>query len=484
MKRFFVLSALFLAPSAEAQQVTPISRLPAAAALNGSELVPCVQNGVTVKCTASQVANTVTIIPSGSALGTPASINLTNATNYPAAQIVGTIAANQIAQISLATGVLGTLPIAQVSNIVSANTAMTMCASGCGFSSILDFAIWVNTVTFTGNYLVTLNISAGTYPATGSYPTYVDMQGANWSHVQILGATASSTILNFNNLNNANNPAFFARNGAALYFINHVTLNGIGGRTGTHVWAANSAGAAFSVQGQASVHAGGDVVLNDFYYDVLADVGGYFLGDAGVTGNRAGDVNFLARHTGVIHCEGCFANDAGDAPNNLGFNFLAENDGVVWADGSTATAGLEGGFSASAGGAAWYHNVTVSGSGGPGLFAFLGGIMFVDGAHSTSNAIGMAAVTSGRISGSTLTISGNTGDGVRIDHGWYEGTAITSKTNGGYGFDVFDGSWGRFFSSASASTGNTSGLSYVDIGNACTSTSQTNCDVGSSIVVN
>lgn len=370
-------------------------------------------------------------------------------------------------------------------NIITANKTVTMCASGCTFSSILDFNTYVNTLTILGNYTVTLNISAGTYPATGSYPISFLMQGGNWSHVQILGAAAATTILNFNNLNNNNAPAFFAQYGAHLNFINHVTINGVGGMTGTHTWAdPGSAGAAFSVQGHASVHAGADVVMNNYYYDVLADVGGYFLGDAGVTGNHAGDVNFLARHGGVIHCEGCFANDAGDASMGLGCNFLAENDGVVWADSSTATAGLIGGFCASAGGAAWYHNVTVSGSSGPGLYSFLGGIMFVDGSTSTSNNMGMMAATSGRIMGSNVTVSGNTQHGVMLDHGYFEGTAITSKNNGKYGFYVIDGSWGRFFSTASLSTGNTSGLSWVDIGSACTSTSSTNCDVASSIVVN
>ncbi|GEB36528.1 hypothetical protein GLI01_05630 [Gluconacetobacter liquefaciens] len=371
-----------------------------------------------------------------------------------------------------------------LSYVVASSVTKTMCATSCDFTSILDFGRWVGKVVIIGDATITLAISTGTYPASGSYPNVVDMSGPNWSRVRILGNSAANTVLNFNNLANNNYSAFYAHDGAALAFINHITINGIGARTGTHTWADLSAGSAFLAQGNSSIHAGADVIVNDYYYDVTADVGGEFLGDAGFTGNRAGDANFLARHGGKIHCEGCIANDAGDAPNGLGFNFLAESDGAVWADGSTATAGLVGGFSASAGGSAWYHSVTVSGSGGPGLFAFLGGIMFIDKATSTANAIGMEAATGGRISGGTVMLSGNAGDGVLLDHGWFEGSAVTSKNNGGYGFRVIDGSFGRFFSSASASTGNTSGLSYVDPGSACTSTSAMNCDVGSSIVIN
>jgi len=359
-----------------------------------------------------------------------------------------------------------------------------MCASGCTYSSILDFAAWINTISIVGNYQIVLNISAGTYPASGSYTTYVDMHGPNWSRVQIIGAGSGSTVLNFNNLNNLNNPAFFARDGATLRFINGLTINGIGGRTGTHTWANLSAGAAFSVQGNGAVHAGGDMIMNDWYYDVLADMGGYFLGDAGVTGNRAGDANFLARHGGSIHCERCAANGAGDVTNNLGFNFLAETGGHLWADGSVAKGGLFGGFCASAGGTAWYHNVTATEGSGAGIFAFLGGILFADGSTSSGNLIGVKAITNGKITASNVRSRNNISDGYHIDHGYFEGYDDTASGNGGYGAFIVDGAWARFFKSSSLFENNAKGKSFVDLGAACSSTTDTDCHTASSILIN
>ena len=74
---------------------TKVSALPAASAMSGTEIIPCVQTAATKGCTARQIANTANSIASGATLGTPASISLFNGTNLP-----------------LTTGVSGTLAIA------------------------------------------------------------------------------------------------------------------------------------------------------------------------------------------------------------------------------------------------------------------------------------------------------------------------------------------------------------------------------------
>lgn len=128
--------------------------------------------------------------------------------------------------------------------------------------------------------------------------------------------------------------------------------------------------------------------------------------------------------------------------------------------------------------------MTATGGKGAGIFAFLGGILFADNAVSNGNATGIKAVTNGKISGGGITSENNTYDGYYLDRGYFEGNGNSATNNGGYGANIVDGSWGRFFGSLSKFTGNTKGVSFVDIGSACSGTDTTDCHVSSSILIN
>lgn len=368
--------------------------------------------------------------------------------------------------------------------VIAADTTRTICAAGCDFPSLVAARDWVYGRIVVGNAALTLRIADGVYDEADQ----IFITGETWKRVRIIGNVAdpAAVVLNFPAAGGL--PAFGITRGGGLDLIDGVTVNGVGARRDRTTWAAGANGAAFLVTGSGShLRAGGHVVVNDFYYGVLADHGGSFRGEAGFTVNKAGDCSFLARFNGAIQCEGCRAHTAAHVFTNaygereaLGWNFLAEAGGTFVIDGARGTDAEIGGVGALLNGKGWAHAVEVSGSNGPGATALARGVLDFSHSRSHHNKAGGIA-RKGELDVSASTFSDNAFDGLLADGGTIEGRAVTVRDNGGFGYRSVSRGYLRAFRSLGTTSGNAAGLSYVDPGDPCASPADTSCRPGSLI---
>ena len=120
----FVMTCLCIVATPAHAQIK-VSQMAPASTPTGSEGIACVQGGYSVRCTANQIANTATSIPSGAALGKPASIDLTNAVNLPLTTgVTGVLPLANTPTIPLTSKVSGVLPLANTPTIpLNTNTS-------------------------------------------------------------------------------------------------------------------------------------------------------------------------------------------------------------------------------------------------------------------------------------------------------------------------------------------------------------------------
>lgn len=388
-----------------------------------------------------------------------------------------------IPNMSLSGGVISNTQIASGNYIlgvpVTGDNTLTVCASGCQYSSPAD--AWdaaAKMVRYTSG-TITISISDGVY----DIPRSLFTEDADMGRVAVIGDTANpaGVILNFTATKGTNSAGFEAYDGGHIGMIDGMTIStpvdGTGALASTdsqgrHIWNNQSYGAGIAAYGGGIVQLGSHLQVDNFYYGLDADNNGVIdAPNGGVTVNISGDVNMMARGGGVIVCTPCTANGASDytdpAVAILGSNFDAERGGSLLIDGSTGKWTLEAGLLGLTGGHIWAHNLKLTGASNNG-----DGVMIAS--NSTAELTGTTisgGYTNGIVvSGSSfalltqMNISGNTGDGVQVDGGYATGSSVSVTNNGGFGYNIFHTGSGVFFDSFARATGNTGGVASVDAG--------------------
>lgn len=334
---------------------------------------------------------------------------------------------------------------------IDKDTTWTVCHSGCDYRGPLEAFNLAMTANFRDGAKLTIALSDGVYDVPDQLLTSTPQGG----FVRIIGNTVnrSRVILNFNNKSNGIG-GFTAMDGGSIGFIDGVTINGVGGiktQDQTHTdWHDNSWGAGIFATRGGRINVGAHVRVVGFYYSALADEGGSIFAD-GMEGDNAGDVNFLARHNGILRCIGCVAQRAADNaghkgkedgdPVELGCNFMAESGGALIITQARASHSHIAAICALTNGKIWADMVKadggLSGPTGSGLWAISGGTIQAN--HSTIFGYrnGILAGAGGKIYANNALITKNTVSGITADGGQFVGSDDTVTNNRDMGLNVF-----------------------------------------------
>lgn len=371
---------------------------------------------------------------------------------------------------------------------------LTVCPSGCTHANPLD--AWnaaKAAVAATPGRQVTIRVADGEYRVADQFYTdQPDTQG-----IQVVGNAAApgKVVFHFTNIVGNNGDGFTAERGGRIGTatrpgVDGVTLDGVGARRGRADWASQSYGAGALALGSGSnIYFGPHVVVQNFYYGVLADQGGRFVGDRS-TFRNAGDANLLARFGGVIQCLSCtlataahvFTNAHG-ATETLGRNAMAEGSASLYADGSTASDGQVACFAAQTNATVWAHGVTGTACPAYGATAEQGGMIELNHARFTASGTGAYAGTGGRMNVDGLELDHATADGIVLDGGAATGTGLNAHDNGGFGVKVIKGGRGEFYGTGALLLRNRAGRFFVEHAAGCTAT-DTPCNPGGTLIVN
>ncbi|WP_406238196.1 hypothetical protein ACF3NX_12645 [Acetobacter orientalis] len=327
----------------------------------------------------------------------------------------------------------------------TSNQTLNVCNSGCAYSTIheafyaaLSLAHWAldSTSTFT------VQIADGTYNEAWQM---VSTDPAGW-RVRVIGNTSSpqNVVINFTNVVGNNFGGYSANTGGQIGYIDGMTLNAVGAissQTSSAIhWRSNSKGAGISAIGNGVVQVGPHMVINGFYYGLLADHGGYMIAD-GVTVHNAGDVGIFAKFGGVMRCQGCISTYTADSDNSLGSNYMAEQGGHLDIDGAKSDQALYAGVAAITGGSVWANGTTLGyattggfgGRGAWGVWVLNGGSVQIENSTIANFYDGVHAQAGGSVDVSGTTIHQNNNNGITADGGVVRGFVVSITDNVGYG---------------------------------------------------
>lgn len=358
---------------------------------------------------------------------------------------------------------------ALASHAAAAAATLTVCATGCDHAEPL--AAWVEAaarVQHPGESVL-IKISDGTYPVHDQFFTDCPCT----ERIQVIGnpGAPEKVVLDFVNINGTNFSGFAASNGGRIGLVDGVLIRGNGARTGRTEWRRDSYGAAVLAQGSgSSVSLGPHVIVDSFYYGILADQGGHVTGD-GSTFRNAGDANLLARFGGVIQCRGCSARTAAHIFDNgaetLGYNALAEG-GSLYVDGSNFGDAQVACVAAQSNGLAWAHRVTATGCLGSGARASQNGFLELNNAHLSRSTVGVYATTGGGLNLDAAEMDHNAREGVLLDGGHAAGSRVSVHDNGASGIKVMKQGRGEFYKTSPLLTGNAGGAVHIERATGCT----------------
>ena len=348
--------------------------------------------------------------------------------------------------------------------------ALTVCPAGCDENDLLN--AWRRALARVrhSDQVVTLQLKPGRFEVVDQLFT----DCACGQQVHIVGAVddPAKVVLTFTHIAGTNFSGFAVVDGGRVGLIDGVTILGQGASTGRASWADQSYGGGVTAKGSGSnIRLGPHVVIDGFYYGVLADEGGRVVGD-GATLRNAGDSNLLARFGGIIECRSCTVQmaahviaRAGGAPEVLGQNALAEG-GQLYIDGAQLSGGMVACVGAQSNGLTWAHGVTGSGC-GIGAKASQNGFIELGRARFTAGTVGVRADTGGGLNLDGVEVDHNASDGVQLDGGHATGTGIRSHDNGGYGVHVTKQGWGELYGTEPLLRGNKAGATGVDPAPGC-----------------
>lgn len=363
------------------------------------------------------------------------------------------------------------------SKVQTDNLVWSVCSTGCRFASPLDAWAAARAYVAFGPYSsITINVADGVYSLNA--PMITEEPGTSSIHFVGNLANPSAVQFNYPNITGNNGSAVIALNGGRFGNSNTPGMNGIavtgyGAQVDRQTWKDQSYGAAFlSLGSGANIHIGGAMIVSHFYYSVLADEGGRFVGDPGGQYAFAGDVNLLARHGGVIHCLTCHMTTAAHIlPNNggeFGFNIMAEAGGAVYADGSTGTDAQVACFAAQTSASMWAHDVTGSNCGAAGGRVVQGAFAEFTRAKFYNSGVGIIVYSNGNASVDGAELYSNKFEGLHAIGGQAYGNNLYSHDNGAWGVKGEKGSRIELYNSLATITGNTAGPVFNETGVPCT----------------
>lgn len=356
---------------------------------------------------------------------------------------------------------------------VNRPTAWTVCRTGCTYTDPMTAWNAAMAVQTFGPQKITISVADGTYDITRQF----ESAAPSGASVSLIGNTTdnSRVVFNFTNIKGTNHHGFYAHDGGNIGLVDGITMNGVDAiisATETGItWNKDSYGAGFYAFGPSRINLGAHLAINRFYYSVLADDGGFVSAPhGGVTATYAGDVNFLARHNGVIDCEGCSASYAADTTwsgATLGCNYMAEDGGEINVTGSTGQYSLVGAVCARTGGHGWASNFTgkggLGGQVGSGLDVRENGTISAGSSTYTGYAIGAWIQLGGYANVDSCAFRENRDDGIYVtSFGKVEGNAVTITGNGGFGIHLQGQSSAILYNTLKTDIQNKGGLAYVE----------------------
>lgn len=375
---------------------------------------------------------------------------------------------------------------------LQASVTWTVCEVGCTYPTLS--AAWDKlnaTLAIAPLASITITLGNGSFDQGIAFSTVQDFSNV---HIQGNCSTPGATVLRFTNITGNNGSGFRTESGGKIGRlgapgVDCLTILGVGARIGRSEWADQSYGAGAFAQGSGStIHFGPKVVVDGFYYSVLADQGGRFVGN-GSTFRNAGDCNLLARFGGVIECQFCtlatashvFINAYG-GQEALGYNALAEGSASLYVDGSNATDAQIACFASHTGAAVWAHAVVANRCLVYGASADQGGVMEIGHGRFTQNNTGVHASSDGILNVDFAESNNNVFDGMLLDGGKAVGSGFNSHNNGATGVKVIKQGRGELYGTASLLLNNGGGPIFVEPETGCLAVYQA-CGPASTLIM-
>lgn len=310
-------------------------------------------------------------------------------------------------------------------NITSAITLLVPSV----FSSIPDAIKYLRDRQIEEGGSVTIQVADGNYSHTG----FIDISLPQGSLVQILGNTTTPASCEFTFTDGG-----FICSNAPLSMIDGFSITSTNW-TSHGVWNGSPETAIAAVEG-AAVRAGSNMLINKCYYGLRADNANITVSGGGFPITESGDAGVLAFGGGKVECVGASMNVSlsSDAANSLGYGYVAEQGGAVWADNAVANNNDLSGFFANANGGVRCNGSQATNNGRHGMEANRDSYIEAINATSNNNTnAGYFALDNSFIDATNSAATGNNNNYQAEDGGNVNASGASSNTAVSNGFLAF-----------------------------------------------
>lgn len=283
---------------------------------------------------------------------------------------------------------------AVINNMITSNTTINVPAD---YATLTAAFAYLNTKSILSNVTVTVQVADGTYTLT----TSLSLNHPQASQIRLVGneLTPSNCILR---VATSGFDCFVSSNGNTFGYLNgfkfYKTVKALASDNSTAILALNGA----------TIICGTSIIVDNWYYGIAARNGSFIYAPSAQV-DHSGDVGIWAFVGSSIEAPNAVSNNAIDVANNLGFGFQAEYGSALNCSGSSATGCQIAGIAALSGSTVRALATTSTSNIGSGFLVRDQGEIENHTATSTNNTrYGEEIITSGFISGSGKTISGNT----------------------------------------------------------------------------
>lgn len=308
---------------------------------------------------------------------------------------------------------------ALVGNMIAGDLTITVPGQFAQTAAAME---WLRTKTIVNGARVTIQLTASFTPTRTT-----NLNHPQGTQISILGSAANPTAIRALAVTPLSFDGFACTGGNSFGLLDNFVVDA----TSKSEWPLNYSG--IVATGNASIGCGPGMWVNNYYYHYVGRDGGNVFADF-TNSTNSGDVAYWGFDGGHVRARFAVGQNARDVANSLGSIFLSEYNGTVDCTGAKASGALISGIAALSGGSTRAYDSTSTGNDGDGYLARDTGVIVAHrGTASSNGGYGRSQITSGRVLGDDMVLTGN-GLGANRPSAYFDNTTLGARiaSSGGH----------------------------------------------------